>query len=158
MKNPDMARFKLKLRYVLLAPLLVSLLANGGELFRWTGKEGRVHYSDAVPAPQKGDAKKVDVTNARITDADRREAQARLDREKKMAAQRPTPVVEAPPPTTKPTPVATEFPKGKAACEEEWRKYHESVACFNPYRNTNGAIRGEAFSVCTSVPQPQMCP
>lgn len=147
MKNPAVVRFKSRFRCVLLAPLLVSLLANGGELFRWTGKEGRVHYSDAVPAPQKGDAKKVDVTNARITDADRREAQARLDREKKMAAQRRAPATEAPPTNSIPTPVAAEFPKGKAACEAEWQKYYESYACFNPYRNANGAIKGEAFSV-----------
>lgn len=43
-------------------------------------------------------------------------------------------------------------------CEEQWRRYRESLACFAPYRLVNGAIRAEAFKKCAEVKQPALCP
>lgn len=45
----------------------------------------------------------------------------------------------------------------KDKCQEEWRKYQESQACFAPYRLANGGIKAEAFQHCVELKQPEFC-
>lgn len=45
----------------------------------------------------------------------------------------------------------------KKKCQEEWRKYRESQACFAPYRLADGGIKAEAFKHCTELKQPELC-
>ncbi len=45
----------------------------------------------------------------------------------------------------------------KKRCQEEWRKYRESQACFAPYRLADGGIKAEAFKHCTELKQPELC-
>lgn len=42
-------------------------------------------------------------------------------------------------------------------CEEKWREYRESQACFAPYRLVNGGVKAEAFKHCKDVKQPELC-
>jgi hypothetical protein len=48
----DMRRRHHSPAVVLVAALTVSLPASGGELYRWTDAEGRVHFSDRAPASE----------------------------------------------------------------------------------------------------------
>jgi len=41
-----------------------------------------------------------------------------------------------------------------SACEEEWKRFHESAACFSRYRNANGSVKAEAYKHCVEVKQP----
>lgn len=45
----------------------------------------------------------------------------------------------------------------KQRCQEQWRKYRESAACFAPYKLVNGGVKAEAFKHCTVVKQPELC-
>ena len=42
-------------------------------------------------------------------------------------------------------------------CEEKWREYRESEACFSPYRLVNGGVKAEAFKHCKEIKQPELC-
>src|SRR5438045_1627688 len=132
--------------------LLVFALAQGDEIYRWTDESGRVHYGDSAPDPHR--AKAINVNNATMTDAQRQEAAARLARDRALLEKKATPVA----------PLVSGIESSRAAdtndaptCEEEWKKYDDSYACFNPYRLANGAVRVEAYAVCTEVKQPERC-
>jgi len=43
----------------------------------------------------------------------------------------------------------------KLSCEEQWRLYRESEACFARYRTSKKALRPEAHSRCKEMLQPQ---
>lgn len=42
-------------------------------------------------------------------------------------------------------------------CNEKWREYRESQACFAPYRLVNGGVKAEAYKYCKDVKQPELC-
>ncbi len=54
-------------------------------------------------------------------------------------------------------PGATGINDKKKKCQEEWRVYRESQACFARYRTVNGGVRPEAFRHCVEVKQPEFC-
>ena len=156
MKDPDLVHIEFEHIVALLVLLHVSAMACAAELYRWTDKDGRVHYSDAVPEAQKGAAKTVDLTNAHTTNARRQEAEVRYAQDK-SALQRPSPTTAPAPLAAKPAPDTTEFPAGRKACEEEWRKYRVSEACFASYRNATGGLKPEAFNKCIEMKMPALC-
>jgi hypothetical protein len=41
-------------------------------------------------------------------------------------------------------------------CQARWRIYDESVACFGPYRTTQGATKPEGFDKCNDIPSPEI--
>ena len=41
-----------------------------------------------------------------------------------------------------------------SSCEEEWKKFHDSAACFARYRIANGSVKAEAYKHCVEVKQP----
>src|SRR5262245_61433094 len=97
----------------------------------------------------------MDTRGSEVTDEQRREAEARAERdrakmqalEEQRARSRPADAVAAP---VKPKPVAT----AASDCVELHRKYQESLDCFAPYVMGNGATRAEAYTKCTVVKDP----
>jgi hypothetical protein len=147
--------------------LLGSLAGEvyGAGIYRWIDDQGRVQYSDSVPASEQSKAESVDVKSSKVSDAQRREAQTRVAKERELseslARHREAAASKA---TLKPVASAVGLPPatkrdagGKAHCEEEWRKYQESQACFAPFRTATGGIKAEAFQRCIEVKQPAAC-
>ena len=65
--------------------------------------------------------------------------------------------------TTLPTGVVLPSDVGAAtspgpSCEEAWKAFKASEACFAPYHIVGGRIKPEAFDHCVEVAQPQNCP
>ncbi|MFN0317777.1 MAG: DUF4124 domain-containing protein [Burkholderiales bacterium] len=108
---------------VFLLCALVPAMTNAGTIYRWIDENGRVHYGDSKPDSEKNPAKPLDLSNSAVTDEQRMQAEAEPD--SALAKKR--------------------------NCLEAKRKFEESWACFNPYRNQNGSIRAEAFQHCTEV-------
>ena len=141
---------------LLLVLCLVSVSAQGADVFRWVDENGKVHYGDAIPEKYKQQAKKVDGAGG-VTGAQRQEAESRPARERARAeslqkareSKTDAPQLAAPPATGDPKPVDQ--------CEEQMRKYLESQDCFAPYVNATGGIKPEAFQRCTEVKQPIGC-
>jgi hypothetical protein len=140
-----------------LIAVTVSLNVYGGEIYKWTDKEGKVHFSDSVPDPYKHKAIAVDLRQATVTTADSEAAKDRLEREKAKAAE----YQSARDQNNKTANVSTSMPNKnltsdkKDTCEEQWKKYDESYACFNPYRIRQGIVKPEAFQHCTVMEQPK---
>jgi hypothetical protein len=55
------------------------------------------------------------------------------------------------------SPVTLSAEDKKIKCEQEWKKYRKSQACFAPYRLVNGGIKAEAFKHCREMKQPDLC-
>ena len=122
-------------------------ISHGAELYRWTDEMGRVHFSDSIPRANKNKAKIVDLKSADVPPQQIQEAQARLAKEKSRLNQ--------------PSPAIAVIPQGKtqpldkeSSCEDQWAKYDESWACFNPYRTANGSVRREAYEHCSEMKSP----
>ena len=139
-----------------LVAVMVSLNAYGGEIYKWKDKEGKVHFSDSVPDPYKQQAIAVDLRHATVTAADSDAAKVRLEREKAKAAE----YQSAKDKNNKTANVSNSMPnknltsEKRDTCEEQWKKYDESYACFNPYRIRNGIIKPEAYQHCTVMAHP----
>jgi hypothetical protein len=135
-----------------------SLMALGGEVFKWVDENGKVHYGESVPERYKRNAKKVDLTDVEGSSAQQEEAKARAARDKARAEslQRARErQADAPQPATA---LPAEVPMAGDECEEQMRKYLESQDCFAPYVNANGGgIKPEAFQHCTEIKQPRGC-
>jgi hypothetical protein len=100
-------------------------------------------------------AQTIDLTHTKISDAQRREAEARLARERTLLRQ--SPKTDASPTPLIPSSASSDPADRKSKCEEEWRKYDESYACFNPYRLATGGVKAEAYEHCSDVRRPDNC-
>lgn len=141
-----------------LALLIVLGLAQGeaiAQVMRWVDDEGVVNYGTAVPERYRKSATVVDIPHP-PTEAEQREAEIRLQKEREVVA-RP-PVLPAPKPdgdTAKAA--APTSSREDERCAEQWRRFDAAWECFNPYRNANGSVKPEAFERCPEVIQPD-CP
>lgn len=133
---------------LVIAACLICALASAGEIYRWTDEKGQVHYGDAVPGAYQGVAKPVELNNVEVSDEERQAAAIRLQEEKNLLQRNAESVQPAAAPQPSPS------PSEPGSCEEQWRKYDESWACFNPYRTAYGAVKAEAFKHCTAIPAP----
>jgi hypothetical protein len=137
--------------------LLIILALTQGEAFaqvmRWVDERGVANYGTTVPERYKNSARPVAIDKP-PSESQQREAEARLRNEREALARPPAASGEdgkaADKPAEKPAPARRE----DLSCEEQWREYDAAWACFNPYRNANGSIRGEAFEHCKEVPGP----
>lgn len=135
---------------VLLVCSISFAVAQAGEIYKWKDANGKIHYGDSAHEAN-GTAKPIDLKNSALSEAQRQEVEARRAKEKAVSPNNTAPAAAAPPSA----PVAA---SGKeSACEEAWRKYRESDACFAPYRLVNGGIKAEAFQHCAEVKQPPPC-
>lgn len=133
--------------------LLVANAAVSAEIYRWTDEKGQVHFGDLVPESGKASASRVDTSSSTISEAERKAGEARLERERTEIAR---PVNGGGPAAA--SRATTTLPESrKTDCAEQWRKFNESIACFDAYRMTSGAMRPEAFDKCVQVRQPEPC-
>lgn len=51
----------------------------------------------------------------------------------------------------------TDIESQKRKCQEEWRKYRDSQACFARYRLVDGGLKVEAYKHCAEIKQPELC-
>lgn len=144
------------MRIFIVLIMVMSALApaRAAEVYKWTDDNGRVQYGDRVPEDKKAAARMISLANSELTDSQRLEAKARLDKiladaQKTAPPQSPKIAsIASPPPAT---------PTSSSACEEAWKKYNASYACFDPYRISGGRVRPEAYLHCKAVPQPERC-
>lgn len=138
----------------------VALTAQGADMFKWVDERGVVHYGESVPERYKKKATKVGQRIAEPTDAQRREAEERLTRDRARAQARPAPDSASNPP---PAGSGAQSPASRAgagaplSCEEQKRRYEESQQCFHPFRLANGGVKPEAFERCVDVKEPPRC-
>ena len=147
----------------------MSLAARAGDVFKWVDENGKVHYGDTVPEKYRKESKKVDSSGPEATAAQRREAEARIAKEKaRLDALEKSRDATADTPQSGPAPAPVA--QAKDECEEQMKKYLESMACFDKYRNaptstlvggfrisSGGGVKPEAFQHCKEVPQPRGC-
>jgi hypothetical protein len=135
------------------ACLCCTVSLQAGEVYKWTDEGGRVHYSDTVPPARKATAQPVDTSSAVVADTPpRRPATRAAPKKEPIFSERPAP---PPPPTAASAP---QTPAAASSCEEAWRRFNESYACFDPYRMAGGRVRPEAYQHCVEVPRPDACP
>ena len=135
------------------AILLIANAASSAEIYRWTDDKGVVHFGDVVPESAKASASKVDTSSSTISDAEHNAGEARLERARKdidRTERGAKPTVVSPARTPPPGSSRTD-------CAAQWRAYNDSMACFDAYRMTSGAMRPEAFEKCESIAQPEPC-
>ncbi len=136
----------------LAALLVLAGPAGGAEVWKWQDAQGVTHYGPEPPDDPDAKAERVVLPDSGVTDADRRAAEKRVADDKaeiRRATGGPAPRSGARP-AARPASAASAVP----SCEEAWRRYNESYACFDPYRFGAGKIRPEAFEHCKEVPQP----
>jgi len=142
----------------------LAFTAHADEIYRWVDERGKVHYGSSVPEKYRYRARKLEPENPDDLKARRRDAEARLARDKAGAdARRPPAEAEAAKPAAAPAkPVAVPGPVGSLsstdpACAEKWNQYLASVQCFASFVNRNGSVRPEAYKNCTTLNQPHEC-
>jgi hypothetical protein len=142
---------------IYLVSFVAAASAYSDEVYKWKDGEGRTHFSDSVPQSHKHRATPVELKHATVTPAEREAANVRVEKEKAKSAEYQSE-------RTKASAVGKglnrmpnkEIVQGKMdTCEEQWKKYDESHACFNPHRLANGAVRAEAFKHCATMDQPK---
>ena len=126
------------LRALALTAFAALALAPGAhaDVYKWTDANGTTHYSDAAPGPAQ-----------RITLHDNK-ANPRGD-----APLTPRPETLTPLATTTSGPGDTPPPPAPTR-GDRLASYHASQECFAPFRNANGSVKPEAFSVCSVVKDP----
>lgn len=155
--------------YRVAALLLFSTITAvyGAEIYRWIDEKGQTQYSDSVPKPYRQKAEPIDLKGAELSDVEREKAEARLAterataealmREREVRSLKERATSKESRPVSRPSPSTFSLGDKKRQCEDEWRKYYESLACFGPYRTANGGIKTEAFQHCVEVKQPAFC-
>lgn len=132
---------------------LVTVGVNGQEMYRWTDQSGKVHYGESVPPAARQRARSIDLAQDSPSEAQRRDANVRLERDKGRLVGSNVKNRDVILPDPAKTPGKTPAAKESDSCEAQWQKYAESVACFNPYRTRRG-VRAEGYANCTEVAQP----
>jgi len=56
-----------------------------------------------------------------------------------------------------PAPGAMDISDRRKKCQQQWKEYRESQACFALFRLVNGGVKAEAFKYCREVKQPELC-
>lgn len=138
---------------IVLALLLAGASVHAAEVYRWKDERGRVHYGDTVPEGRKSSAKAVVMRDTTLTDSQKGEAAARLERDR--ATLKEAPAAQALPSSVSeagraPTPQLSK-------CEAAWREFNDSYACFDPYRFGQGKVRPEGYEKCKQVVRPEAC-
>jgi len=141
---------------------LIWCAAHAGDVYRWVDGNGRVHFSDSVPDEFKKSATRIDSSKYEISEEQRLRAQERaaddaakaraLENQRARAAEKDAHAASQAAATAKRAPRATAG--GSNDCEEQHRRYRESIACFAPYVTTQGAVRAEAYEKCETVSDP----
>ena len=131
----------------LLAAMLVPAVAE--EVWKWTDAQGVTHYGPAPPDDARARATRVDLGDTGVTDGDRRAAEWRLAKDK-AAVDRATADGAA----SRPARARPASAPMSSSCEEAWKRFNDSYACFDPYRYGRGKVQPQAWQHCTEVAEP----
>ena len=137
----------------------IATAVHGGEIYRWIDEKGQAQYSDTVPKSHQQKAKAIDLDGAQVSDVQRQAAEARLamDRARAEAMMKERAKTREIPPAPLPIPNRPGAPDKRNQCEEDWKRYTDSQACFAPYRLATGGIKAEAFQRCVEIREPARC-
>jgi len=131
---------------------LLSFPACAADIYRWVDENGKVHVSDVVPERYRKSAKRIEPRQHEVSPQERAEAEARAAADRKRAkASAAAAATAAVPPAAQP---AVPEPPAETECEQAHRLYKESMDCFAPFVTDRGAVKGDAFKYCTSLPDP----
>ncbi|NUZ07857.1 DUF4124 domain-containing protein [Piscinibacter koreensis] len=149
---------------VLCAGLLSALApALAADIYRWTDESGRTHLSDVVPERYKRSAQRVDSRQFELSEAERRQGEARAAALRQAAA---TPASAASAPrgarlgaggvrsAASGAPTAGSTAPTAEDCSMLQRQYLASQGCFAPCRQANGSINAECAARCPQVVDP----
>ena len=144
-----------------------SLSVAAAVVYRWVDDQGKVHYAAVVPQRYQGVAKQMGAAANEPSAAQRRDALARVQREKARAAEMAAERDSAPSGVQSVARAAsaaaasasagkrpTQLPNDQTDCKTWQRLYMESIECFGPFRTARGATKPEAFEVCNVVAEP----
>ena len=145
--------------------IALSSAAHADEIFRWVDERGKVHYGSSVPEKYRYKARRLEAENPDDLKARRKDAEARLAKEKAGGDARRPPAAEAEaakPAAAPEKPAAAPGPVGSLssadpACAEKWNQYLASVQCFASFVNRNGSVRPDAYKKCATLNQPHEC-
>lgn len=134
-----------------------SMMTYGAGIYKWIDESGTVHYGDTVPDKYKASATEEPELIDTLTGPER--AEAIRGREKAREIMERDPLTEEPASDTssETTVLDTDEDSRKAACQQQWQKYNESLECFAPYRNALGGVKAEAYNYCVEVTKPPLC-
>lgn len=108
---------------------------HAADIYRWVDETGRTHMSDTVPEQYRKSATRTDARKFEVSDEQRREAEARAERDRakvrasEEARSRSLEPGQAAPAAGAPKPAAS----AAGDCAEQYRRYRESLDCFAPY-------------------------
>jgi hypothetical protein len=147
------------------AVVLFSPVVRSASICRWVDANGRTQMSDVVPEEFKqsatcSDSRKYELSPQQQLEAERRVAEQQSRLHPKII-QPPTQAASSAPGITREQsmPIAKrpiEVITDTTNCQARWRIYDESVACFGPYRTTQGATKPEGFDNCNDIPSPEI--
>ena len=152
------------MKTVLLAFVLLSAagLCGATDMYKWKDESGRTHVAESVPERYKRVATKIDSRQFEVQESEKAAALARGAKEREHAASmaadraRAADAASAPPlglSASQPR-AGTSRRQGESSCDQHWRLYFESQACFAPYQRREVGPRVEAYSNCQTVQAP----
>jgi hypothetical protein len=117
------------------AAFALAATSAHADVYKWTDANGTTQYSDAAPGP----AQRVILHDNKTTPL----GDAPLTPRPETLTPRPT---TSGPGYTPPPPAPTRSDRLAA--------YHASQECFAPFRNANGSVQAQAYTVCTELKDP----
>jgi len=139
---------KASLAAALAAVALLAGTAHAVDVYKWKDGKGVVHYGDRPPPDAA--ASTLDVPDDALSPEEQAAANERLGRARAKLAE--------PAPVDAPLPVVRRPAQKKAAsynCEQSWRRYEASQACYANHRAADGkGVSPAGMALCRPVLQP----
>ena len=139
---------KAALAAALAAVALLAGTAHAVGVYKWKDSKGVVHYGDRPPPDAA--ATTLDVPDDALSADDEAAASERLERARAKLAE--------PLPVDAPAPVVRRPAQKKPAsynCEQAWRHYEASQACYLNHRAADGkGVSPAGLALCRPMPQP----
>lgn len=142
--------------------------AHAADLYRWVDVHGQTHMSDIVPDRYRDVASKISSQKFELTPEQRADAQARLAKERERSERakaeldarerlRQQRSAEAEAELARANSAKSSNPTASNSgknCDALWKEYLENAGCFSRFATVSGAIKPEAFAVCSDTPSP----
>jgi hypothetical protein len=142
-----------------LAASLAGVTAVAGPVWTWTDGSGQVHYGDTPPSERS--ARRVPIIEPQAPGGAPSARRPVTGPASADPAPRPAASQSVMSARTPAAPAARPLRAGEGSapttCEERWRRFHESAACFSRFRVVGGGVKADAFRECAEVPMPERC-
>lgn len=130
------------------------------EIFQWVDEAGKTHMSDVVPDKYKATAKRFNSRKYELSDAERKNEEARVAKEKRRIEHPKIESVEPPDVDTAPETASLPLaPMPQTTCTQKWDAYYRSQECFAKFMIRFGEgslLKPEAYAACQNVESPAM--